>query len=267
MSEIADYRFIEELGSGDHGRCFLAATPTRLGLDDDRVVVKLLARKATASEFRRVVDELRVYAAVDRESLVPVYDVGYSEGALYYAMAFCEGGSLAAPAAPPGTAQTLRAVADAARGAHALHEVGMVHRNIKPSNVLIDRGAGRLSDLGLAHVLAPGMTSTGVGVVDTAEFIDPTVLAGHGASRLSDIWSLGLTLHRAVTGVSVYRGLPDDDPMEALRQVLRERPDASDDLDDGLREIVVRCTSADAGRRFVTAAELAEALDAVPVAE
>lgn len=264
MRGIADYRFLEELGAGDHGRCFVAAAPPRLAVDDERVVVKLLSRTVTDTEFRRVVDELRLYAAVDSECLVPVYDVGYSEGSLYYAMARADGGSLAAG---PSRAGAVRAVADAARGAHALHEVGMVHRNIKPSNVLIDRGVGRLSDLGLARLLAPGMSSTGVGIADTVEFIDPTVLAGAGASRLSDIWSLGLTLHRAVTGVSVYRGLPDDDRMEALRQVLRERPGTSDDLDAGLRELVVRCTTADAGRRFVTAAELADALDAVAVTE
>jgi serine/threonine protein kinase len=266
MKGIADYRFLEEIGPGHHHRCFLAVTPDRLPLNAERVAVKLLSRRATPSEFRSVADELRLYAAIESEKLVPVYDVGYSEGAIYYAMPVCAGGSLAAPAHSSASSRAVRAVADAARGAHALHEIGVVHRNIKPSNILLGEGGARLSDLGLARLFAPGLTSTGVGFMATVEYTEPSMLAGRGASRLTDIWSLGLTLHRALTGASVYPGLPNDDPMEASRRVLRERPVLSDALDGEVREIIGRCTSDEDGGRFRTAAQLADALDGVAVA-
>lgn len=262
VSGIADYRFVAELGAGSYGRWYKAARPERLPGTADFVAVKVLDRRATDAEFARVAEELRVLAAIDSPHLVRVYDVGYSDGTLYYAAEHHPEGSLERPASPQPPERVAQAVADAARGAHALHEVGVVHRDIKPSNVLLKGGRGWLSDLGLTALLAPGMTTTGVAQVGTVEFLDPSTLSGTRASRLTDVWSLGLTLHRALTGQSVYPSVPAGEVQAALRQMLQGRPALSPDLADGYREVVERCIAPERGRRFPTAAALAEAIEA-----
>lgn len=260
---IADYAFVEELGAGSYGRFFTARPPERLGLEVDLVAVKVLDRRATDTEFRRVAEELRLFASLGSPHLVDVYDVGYASngGILYFAMAYHPDGSLGRPAHALERGEAAQAVADAARGAHALHEVGVVHRDIKPSNILLRGGRGLLSDLGLTPLLAPGMTTTGVAPIGTIEFMDPSTLSGGRASRQTDIWSLGLNLHRALTGAGVYAGMPDDSPMEALRHMLRERPAVSGALDPDLRRVVERCIAPEPGQRFPTAAALADEIE------
>ncbi|MGI9539898.1 MAG: serine/threonine-protein kinase [Miltoncostaeaceae bacterium] len=260
MKGIADYEFVEELGSGNHGRFYRAIPPSRLDVEAEHVAVKVLERGATDAEFKRMATELRVFASVRSDHLVRVYDAGSNRGLLYYCMAHYPEGSLASPARPLGGEEVARAVADAARGAHALHEVGVVHRDIKPANVLIEDGRGRLSDLGLARVLAPGMTTTGVGPIGSIEFMAPGIITGERASRRTDIWSLGATLHRALTGEGLFGDIPDDNVLEAFTHVLHGEPNPHPDLAPPHRAIIERCLERSGGG-FATAQALADALD------
>ncbi len=108
---------------------------------------------------------------------------------------------------------------DAARAAHDLHEKGIVHRDIKPSNVMLTDAGAKLSDLGLAHLLAQGRGGHqhGGGGANP-EYVDPRLVDGAAPFRRSDIWSLGVTLHWALTGDSLYGDLPDNDPLFAARE-------------------------------------------------
>ena len=118
----------------------------------------------------------------------------------------------------------IAAVADASRAAHALHDAGIVHRDIKPQNVLLHDGGGKLADLGLSQVLAPGVTITGMGSVTSIEYTDPALIQGAAPSRATDIFSLGATLHRALSGTGLYGELPEGDAMLALRRVFAQQP-------------------------------------------
>ena len=152
MSTVGDYRLVETLERGNHGVFYRAVPPARLGIEDAYVALKVMEQHSTDSEFRRVANELRVFAAVQSDHLVHVLDAGQQNGRLFYAMRWHPEGSLGAPAQPIGVDRAVKMVAGAARGAHALHEVGVVHRDIKPANVLIDGLSARLADLGLAPV-------------------------------------------------------------------------------------------------------------------
>ncbi len=263
MDGIADYRFVDQLGAGGAGVTYLAVRPERLPVAADRVAVKVLSRRATHEEFHRIADEIRLVAAIGSPYLAEVYDVGLADGRVYLAMAHHPDGSLGRPATPMGDGRAAQVVADAARGAHALHEAGVVHRAITPTAILLSGGRGRLADIGLAHLQAPGMSSTGVSGLAALEYVDPLLLRGGPASRHTDIWSLGIVLHRAVAGEGVYGPLASSDAVAALREFLGARPALSAALDAPYRAVVERCLAEDPGARYATAAEVADAIEGI----
>lgn len=263
MNGIADYEFIRPLWHGNHGTFWLAKTPSRLATDEPQVAVKVLGQLATDDDFRRMTNELKIFAAVRSEFLIDLYDAGHQDGRLYYSSQYLADGSLAAPKEKLDRTAVVRAVADAAHAAHALHEAGVAHRDIKPSNILLTKGRGRLTDLGLAQVLNPGQTVTGVGPIGAVEYLAPEVVKGETATRWSDVWALGATLHHALCGRSAYPGLPDGSLIEALRHVMAATPVASDEIIEAERTVIERCFSADPVDRPATALELAHQLESV----
>lgn len=266
MNQIADYQFIQSLGEGNHGEFFLAPPPPRLKLPAEFVAVKVLTGHTDEDAFRRTTRELRVFASVRSPYLVTLFDAGQEGSTFFYSMEYFPLGSLAAPARPLAKSEVLRAVAHAARAAHALHEAGIVHRSIKPANIMLVDDGARLSDLGLAQLLAPGQTVTGVGPIGSVEYLDPAILRGERGSRASDIWSLGITLHRALTGAGVYGELPTRDPLLTVRKVLTGTPEISPDLDPRDDDLIRRCLAPDPADRPQTADELAEEIEAASLA-
>jgi eukaryotic-like serine/threonine-protein kinase len=256
---IADYRFVRMLGEGNHGRFWLAPPPARLGLSVDYVAVKTLSQHASDDDFRRMANELRLYAAVDSPFLVKVLDAGQQDGLLFYACEYVPGSSLAETGASP--TSVVNAVACAARAAHGLHEVGVAHRDIKPENIFLTPEGGKLGDLGLAQALNRGLTVTGVGPIGAVEYLAPEMIRGSSGSRASDIWSLGATLHRALTGESLYPGLPTDDVLASLRHLLATEPAISDGVPEMVRPAMEACIQPDPADRPATALELAEMLE------
>lgn len=258
MNGIADYEFVHLLGEGIHGSVFLARCPERLQLDLDHVAVKTLAHRAGDGDFDNLTTELRRYNAVSSSRLVELFDVGQQGGVLFIAGEYLPDGSLAQPARPFTRASVLSAIADGALAAHALHEDGIAHRSIKPGNIVIDGTTAKLTDIGLSHVLNPGQTVTGLDNVGSIEFLAPELIQGHVASRASDIWALGATMHRVLTGRSIYPNVPDDSLLEALRFVLSEPPTLNEALGDDERIVISLALSADPTNRQQTALDLAK---------
>lgn len=264
MQGIADYEFIRPLGESNYGNNYLAKAPARLGIDADRVVVKVIAGPTSDDAFRRATRELKHFSVADSDRLVAVYDAGRHGGAFYYAMEYLPMGSLEQPAEPIDATRAVAAVRDAALAAHALHERGIAHRDIKPANILLAEDGGRLADLGLSQLLSPGMVMTGLGQIGL-EYTDPAIMLGAAASRASDIWSLGACLHFALTGRGVYGDLQDTEPLLLVRSILASQPTVSPDLPDPAADLVRDCLASDVTARPRTAAEVAERMSGIAV--
>lgn len=265
MQGIADYEFVRALGESNYGTNYLASTPARLGIPDPEVVVKVIAGPTSDDAFRRATRELKHFSVADSDRLVAVFDAGRHGGAFYYAMEFLPLGSLERPASALDPAHAISAVRDAALAAHALHERGIAHRDIKPANILIAEDGGRLSDLGLSQLLTPGMMVTGMGQIGL-EFTDPAMMLGANASRASDVWSLGASLHYAMTRTGVHGNLPSGEPLLLVRSILASTPTVSPDLGAEAAELVSACINADLRARPRTAAEVAERISGLLVA-
>ncbi len=266
---VADYVVVRQLGEGNHGRYYLARPPARLELAEEFVALKVFGDRVGELAYERGVRELRAFAAVRSPYLVTVYDA-VLEDTFAYAMQYFPLGSLSAPARPLARTEVHRALENAARAAHALHEAGMAHGDIKPANVLLTEGSGgsaagiggRLSDLGLARFLAPGATLTSMGRASSVEYVDPDVIGGARPSRRTEIWALGATVHRALAGTGLYGELPDAQPLLAIRKVLGAQPQIDPALRRDEAELVRLCLAPDDGR-LPTAEAVADRLAAL----
>jgi eukaryotic-like serine/threonine-protein kinase len=261
-ASIADYEVLGLLGEGPHARCYLARPP---GWSGEGVAVKVFTERVSEPAFDRAVRELRAVAVVRSQHVVRVFDAVLGEN-FAYAMEHLPLGSLAGQAHAPARAEVLTALEHAARGAHALHEAGIVHGGIHPGNVLLAEEVngtvgGRLAEPDLTRVLMPGAVVPGAGRGGVLEFRDPDLLAGASPSRRTEVWALGATIHRVLSGVGLYGELPGH-PLGAIRELHSTSPQVRPGLGPEEAELVRDCI-ADGPGRLRTAAEVADRLAAL----
>lgn len=258
-ANIADYRVRRALGHGNSGRVYLANPPHRLGLTEEFVAVKVFNGPCHDAAYERAVEELRAVSALTSPYLTRVFEAGLESSSFFYAMDYVALGSLAAPGRPLSQFEVLLAISHAAEAAHTMHEAGIAHGAIKPQNVLIGAHSALLSDLGLGRHLRPGLTMTGVATSSSVEYLDPAVLRGGSPSRSSEVWSLGATLHRALSGVGLYGELSDTESLRAIRAVMSATPALAPHLPAGIAALIRACLATPAVR-IPTAGELARRL-------
>lgn len=259
--QISDYELVGVRGRGASGVVHLALPPRRLRVDADLVVLKVLAGRHPRERFLQVAEKLRLFTTADSAHLASLYETGREQGAIWLSMAHYPGGSLQAPAVPLARAERLQAVASAARGAHALHEAGVVHGAIKPANILLTSNGAKLADIGLRSTLHPNMTLTPTSVVTDVELADPVIIRGEESSRATDIWSLGVTFYRALTGEALYAQLPEDDVLRMIRRISSTRPKMPDTLSPDEANVVRSCLAAEPAERPPTAEVLAKTIE------
>ena len=205
--EIGSYRVEELIGRGGMGEVY-RAHDARL---DRNVALKILApRYADDDGFReRLLRESRLAASLDHPNVVPVYDAGEADAGLYLAMRYVEGADLRAvlrregPLAP---ARALAIVAQVANALDAAHATGLVHRDVKPSNVLIDeRRHCYLADFGLSQTASDRGQATDGSLLGTLDYVAPEQIRGDEIDGRADVYALGCVLFECLTGESPFR--------------------------------------------------------------
>jgi serine/threonine-protein kinase len=206
---IGPYRIEATLGEGAMGVVYRAVR------EEDGVVValKVLQENVSRSEAfrRRFAREARAAAAVTHRHLVPVVDAGEAEGRAYLAVAYVEGRTLAERLGDEGPLPLGDAVRIAMEIGEALDEVhaaGLVHRDVKPSNVMLDReGRSLLTDFGLARGEGYSVVTRVGEVMGTLDYVAPEIVLGGQATPASDVYSLGCLVYESVTGEPPFAGL------------------------------------------------------------
>ncbi len=258
MRSIGGYELLDFLGESNHGLYFRAHPPERLQLDVESVAIKILVDQASEHQFNALAHEVRVLASLVSPYTVRVFEAGHEAGRLYYSMEYMTMGTLAQPSTQPSTADVLRAIAHASSGLALLHARGIVHRDFKPAKVLLHSEGGKLNDLGIAEAHNNGMRRA----VPTGSigFMAPEVARGQPATVLSDIFSVGATIHRVLTGRCLFPDMPRDHLQTALRHVAVTLPHVHPSLPEPVHEIVSACTAIRPEERPQSAQEIARQL-------
>ncbi|MEV0672943.1 serine/threonine-protein kinase [Mycobacterium sp. NPDC050441] len=235
------------------------------------VAIKLLYPALAADEFtrRRFEDEARAAAALNHPNIVAVHDSGEDHGTPYIVMERLPGPTLAEEiAAGPLSADRVRWVlADLLGALTAAHGAGILHRDIKPGNVLITAsGTAKLADFGIAKTAGTAHTHAGT-VFGTPDYLSPQRITGQPASASDDIYSVGVLGYEALTG---RRPFARDHPIATMRAVVDEAPMPiamlRPDVDPALVQVLERAMARDPAYRFADAAAMRAALHAAPPA-
>ncbi len=258
------YRVIERLGSGGMADVW-AAEDQQLGR---RVALKLLHRRfAEDPEFvERFKREASAAAGLQHPNVVGVYDRSEWDGTYYIAMEYLEGSTLKrivqdnAPLDPVWAIDICTQVLRAARFAHRR---GIVHRDIKPHNVIVDEeGRAKVTDFGIARAGASDMTETG-SIMGTAQYLSPEQAQGHAVSAQSDLYSVGILLYEMLSGRLPFEA---DSPVTiALKHVSEQPvpPSSYAEVPPDLEAVVMCALEKDPARRFADADAFIAALEVV----
>ncbi len=264
-ARIGDYELAEELGRGGMGVVHRAR---HVPLNRPAAVKLILTGPlASAVERQRFLGEIEAAAALNHPGIVPVLDAGEEDGQLYFAMPLVDGTSLAERLAggkvwEPRQAATF--IREAALAMQHAHERGILHRDLKPANILVEGGAPRIADFGLARRMndPARLTLTG-GVAGTPAYLAPEQLEPGAAPTISaDVYSLGAILHEMLAGrpafastalPELFAAVKDAEPPAALPGSGRAARD--------MNVIVRTCLAKEPSRRYASALALAEELD------
>ena len=258
------YSLQRELGRGGMGVVYLAH---EVALDRP-VALKLLPPLLAAEPGlrERFMREARTSARLSQPNIVPIHSVDQVEGFVFFTMAYVEGESLGAAIrrrGPLPAADAARIVREVAWALAYAHAQGVVHRDVKPDNILLEEGSGRalVTDFGIAQVRAgPGLTGRGE-VLGTAEFMSPEQASGEPVDERSDIYSLGVVGYYMLTGRLPF----DGDSVTAIlaKHITQPAPPVASvapEVPRHLAQAVDRCLAKSPGERFANGEDLAQAL-------
>jgi hypothetical protein len=264
--EFAGYRIEQSLGRGGMGVLYLAVEP---GLER-HVALKLIAPEAAADEVfaQRFAEESRIAASIEHPNVVPIYAAGEEDGIPFIAMRYVSGSDLGRRLTREGRLDPAAAaglIAQVGNGLDAIHAAGLVHRDVKPANVLLGGTGGGdhayITDFGVARNVATesGLTQTGR-FVGTLDYVAPEQISGGAIDARVDVYALGCLLFKLLTGDVPF---PRDGEAARLYAHLNDPPPApslhATAVPMALDDVVIRAMSKEPGDRYPSAGDLGRA--------
>jgi TolB-like protein/Flp pilus assembly protein TadD len=263
---FGDYELLEEVGRGGQGVVFRAWQKSL----NRTVAVKIIGigQLTTSAHLKRLRREAAAAAKLNHPGIVPVYEVGERDGTYYFSMRFVEGDCLdeAVSRGLISVRQAAELIAKVARTVHYAHEHGILHRDIKPGNILLDaNGEPHLTDFGLARLVEHGSTVTGsLEVMGTPSYMAPEQAVGNNAavSKGTDVYGLGAVLYELLTRHPPFAG---ETTYETIRMLLDSEPRQprlwNKNVDRELSAICLKCLEKGPRHRYASALALAEDLE------
>src|SRR5437899_41729 len=266
LRDYGDYELLEEIGRGAQGIVYRARQKSL----NRTVALKVigLGQWATQAHLKRFRLEAEAAASLDHPCIVPIYEVGERDGSCYFSMKFIDGGQLdeMAKHQPISFRNAAELIAKLARTVHHAHEHGILHRDIKPGNILIDaKGEPHLTDFGLARLVETESTLTRtMEVLGTPSYMAPEQARGQNEqlTRATDVYGLGAVFYQLLTGHPPFAG---GTTYETIRLLLETEPRQlrlwNPKIDRDLATICLKCLEKDPKRRYTSALALAEYLE------
>jgi len=266
LGELGDYELLEEIGRGGQGVVFRARQKSLNRIVALKVIgLGQWASKAHLKRFRR---EAEAAASLEHPGIVPIHEVSERDGSCYFSMKFIEGGQLdeIVRREPMPIRQAAELIAKVARTVHYAHEHGILHRDIKPGNILLDaEGEPHLTDFGLARLLETESTVTRtLEVLGTPSYMAPEQALGENAavSSATDVYGLGAVLYQLLTGQPPFAGGTTYETIKLLLDTEPRQPRLlNPKIDRDLSTICLKCLEKDPKRRYSSALALAEDLE------
>ena len=266
FADFGDYELLEEIGRGGQGVVYCARQKSL----NRTVALKVigLGHWATETHLKRFRREAEAAASLDHSGIVPIYEVGERDGSCYFSMKFIEGGQLdevASREAMP-IRRAVELIAKVARIVHYAHEHGILHRDIKPGNILLDQnGEPHLTDFGLARLVETESTVTRTReVLGTPSYMAPEQAVGNNEalSSVTDVYGLGAVLYQLLTGHPPFAGGTTYETIKLLLDTDPRQPRLwNSKIDRDLSTICLKCLEKDPKRRYGSALALAEDLE------
>ena len=266
LGELGDYELLEEIGRGGQGVVF-RARQKRLNRTVALKVISLgqWASKAHLKRFRR---EAEAAASLDHPCIVPIYEVDERDGSCYFSMKFVEGGQLdeVTRREPMPIRRAVELIAKVARTVHYAHEHGILHRDIKPGNILLDaKGEPHLTDFGLARLVESESSVTHtLDILGTPSYMAPEQAVGNNTavSNATDVYGIGAVLYQLLTGHPPFAGGATYETIRLLLDTEPRQPRLlNPKIDRDLSTICLKCLEKDPKRRYSSALALAEDLE------
>jgi TolB-like protein/predicted Ser/Thr protein kinase/Tfp pilus assembly protein PilF len=266
FADFGDYELLEVIGRGGQGVVYRARQKSL----NRTVALKVigLGHWATDAHLKRFRREAEAAASLDHSGIVPIYEVGERDGSCYFSMKFVEGGQLdeLVKRGPMPIRRAVELIAKVARTVHYAHEHGILHRDIKPGNILLDqKGEAHLTDFGLARLVETESTVTRtMEVLGTPSYMAPEQAVGNNAavSSVTDVYGLGAVLYQLLTGHPPFAGGTTYETIKLLLDTEPRQPRAwNTKIDRDLSTICLKCLEKDPKRRYSSALTLAEDLE------
>jgi len=266
LGELGDYELLEEIGRGGQGVVFRARQKSL-----NRVValkVISLGQWASKAHLKRFRLEAEAAAKLEHPGIVPIHEVGERDGSCYFSMKFVEGGQLdeVVRQTPISIRQAVELIAKVARTVHYAHEHRILHRDIKPGNILLDaKGEPHLTDFGLARLIESesSVTQT-LDILGTPSYMAPEQAVGNNAavSSATDVYGLGAVFYQLLTGNPPFAGGTTYETIKLLENTEARPPRLlNPKVDRDLSTICLKCLEKDPKRRYSSALALVEDLE------